>query len=757
MSKEQPRHRRFSLTRHKHSLWALPAFGLVLIAALWTATWLQLQSTERTLLGEKVRDTEKEVAAFERYTRQVIKNVDQTARLVKHEFEQQGSLDLPRLIREGLVESGGLVVLNIADARGDIIARSQPSGTFNISDREYFRLHAGLDTGSLDISKPVVGRGSGLSIVLLSRRLNHSDGSFAGIVTLAVTPEYFMAFHQDADLGTQGTLGLLGLDGAFRASYLAGAATSVPVTGGPQLVTRAQSNPIGHYEERSDVDGVMRIVAYRKIADYPFIVTAAQSTNEALEDFYQHRNNYLSIAAAVSLVILVFFGVVTLLAFRLKRHRGKLKIQRRFLETLVDNVPSGITVRSMRPGTFGRYVLCNESNRLIFGIGPKEALGKTVLDVMTGPYAEQIMEFDRQLLASPMVQDIVQVRDVPGQGPRIYHLLRAPIFDGEGPVDYIMTSATDITQERARRDELELASKVFETTADAIVISDADDRVVMVNTAFSKVTGYDAQAIVGKILDESPFGPLDVAEAQSRDQRLDRDGVVTAEVPRAHKDGTLLSLWLTASVVRNADGNIRNYVRVFTDISPLKETQQKLEQLASLDSLTGLPNRRLLQDRLEQAAHRAQRNKKEMAVMFIDLDGFKKVNDTLGHDVGDLLLQQVALRLQKCIRLSDSIGRLGGDEFAIILEDTQQPEDAMIVGERILAAFASPFVLDGHRVTATASIGIAIYPEDGTEPAELLKNADVAMYRAKQAGRKQFKFFSEALTPCLSSPLVRSI
>jgi diguanylate cyclase (GGDEF)-like protein/PAS domain S-box-containing protein len=756
MNKEQPR-RRFSLTRHKHSLWALPAFGLVLIAALWAATWLQLQATERTLIGQKVRDTEKEAASFERYMQQAIRNVDQTARLVKHEFEQQGSLDLPRLIREGLVESSGLVVLIIADARGDIIARSQPAGPFNISDREYFRLHAERDTGLLDISKPVVGRGSGLSIVLLSRRMNHPDGSFAGIVSLAVAPEYFMAYYQDADLGTQGTLGLLGLDGTFRARYVAGAATSVPDSGAPQLVTRAQTYPIGHYEERSDIDGVMRIVAYRKLADYPFIVTAAQSTNEALENFYQHRNNYLSIALAVTLVILVFFAVVTLLAVRLQRHRGELKVQRRFLETLVDNVPSGITVRSMLPGTFGQYVLCNESNRLIFGTGPKEALGNTVRDVMAAPYAAQIMEFDRQLLASPMVQDIVQVRDLPGAKPRILHLVRAPIFGAEGRVDYIMTSATDITQERARTDELELASKVFETTADAIVISDADDRVVMVNTAFSKVTGYDAQAIVGKILDESPFGPLDVAEAQSRDQRLDRDGVVTAEVPRVHKDGTPLSLWLTASVVRNADGNIRNYVRVFTDISPLKETQQKLEQLASLDSLTGLPNRRLLQDRLEQAAHRAQRNRKEMAVMFIDLDGFKKVNDTLGHDVGDLLLQQVALRLQKCIRLSDSIGRLGGDEFAIILEDTQQPEDAMIVGERILAAFASPFVLDGHRVTATASIGIAIYPEDGTEPAELLKNADVAMYRAKQAGRKQFKFFSEPLTPCMSIPLPRPV
>jgi diguanylate cyclase (GGDEF)-like protein len=226
-------------------------------------------------------------------------------------------------------------------------------------------------------------------------------------------------------------------------------------------------------------------------------------------------------------------------------------------------------------------------------------------------------------------------------------------------------------------------------------------------------------------------------------ERQLRDGFVTAEVQRFRKDGSSLSLWVTASCVRNTDGTLRNYVRVFTDISLLKETQQKLEQLASFDTLTGLPNRRLLHDRLEQAARRAQRSNKGMTVMFIDLDGFKKVNDTLGHDVGDLLLQEVALRLQKCIRLSDSVGRLGGDEFAMVLEDTQERADSIRIGERILAALATPFVLGGHPVTAAASIGIAVYPRDGTDPLTLLNNADVAMYRAKQAGRKQFRFYSE--------------
>jgi diguanylate cyclase (GGDEF)-like protein/PAS domain S-box-containing protein len=740
---KQPRHRRFSLTRHKNSLWALPAFGLLLVAGMWVATWMQFQATERALIGAATHNTENLATEFAQYTERAVKDLDRMTLLVKHESEHYGAIDLPRLIQEGLLErGGGHVVLSIADAQGNIIARNQPFTPFSIADREYFRLHAERDTGLLDVSKPVVGRTNGSSTVVFSRRLNHRDGSFAGIVLVAVMPEYFTEFYQESELGKLGSVAVLGLDGTLRARRVGANVTSVADGTEPALVARVQANPSSQYQTQSDPDHVARIVAYRKLADYPFIVTVAQATDEALDDFYQQMSTYVIIRALATVVIILFFSVVTVLAMRLQRHRAELKSQRLFLETLVDNVPSGITVRSMRPEDFGQYVLCSESNRLIFGTGPKEALGKTVVDVMAAPYAAQIMEYDRQMLASPMVQDIVQVRDLPGKEPRIYHLLRAPIFGTDGQIDYIMTGASDITEERARTDELRLASKVFETTADAIVISDAEDRVVMVNAAFSKLTGFDAREIVGEFLDDSPFGPIDPAEAKSRDEQLDREGFVAAEVPRIRKDGTPLSLWLTASCVRNADGTIRNFVRVFTDISLLKETQRKLEQLASFDTLTGLPNRRLLHDRLEQTARRTQRSNNGMAVMFIDLDDFKKVNDTYGHGVGDQLLQEVGSRLQKCIRSSDSVGRLGGDEFGIVLEGARLPAEAAQIGERIVAAMAEPVVVEGHRLTVAASIGIAIYPHDGTDAATLLRNADAAMYAAKQAGRNRFRFFS---------------
>ena len=744
MSLKPPRYRHFSLTRHKRSLWALPAFGLLLIAAIWTSTWLHLRSTERTSIAATTHDTESIVASFELSTLRAIKDADRITRLVKYEFEQGGKLDLLALIRMGQFEGSGLVVVTVADAKGDVFARSQPAAPFNVADRENFVMHAQRDTGQLDISKPVVSRASSRSTILLSRRMNDPEGKFAGVVVVAVTPEYFMEFYQEADLGKQGSLGLLGLDGHFRARRVGGEATSASDGSEAQLVARAKALPVGHYETQGDIDHVMRIVAYRKLAGYPFIVTAAQATDEALADYYRNRNIYLVIAATATAVIVLFFAVLTVLAMRLQRHRAELKIQRRFLENIVDNVPSGIAVRSMLPDTYGQYVLWNESNRLTFGITSEDALGKTVTDVVPPRNATQVMELDRQLLASPMVQDLLQVRDLPGKGRRTYRLIRAPLFDEVGEVEYIMTSAMDVTEEHARTAELRLASKVFETTADAIVMSDADDRVVMVNAAFSKLTGYDAHEIVGKILAESPFRPIDPAEYKTRMERLQRDGFVTGEVPRFRKDGSPLSLWVTASLVRNDDGTIRNYVRVFSDISLLKETQRKLEQLASYDTLTGLPNRRLLHDRLEHALVRGERHQVSMALMFIDLDDFKGVNDSHGHDIGDLLLREVAVRLESCIRGSDTIGRVGGDEFVIVLEDACLPSDAVGVCHRIEKALAMPFELNGHRVRTAASVGVALYPRDGTDASTLLRNADVAMYKAKRTGSNRFQFFSES-------------
>jgi PAS domain S-box-containing protein len=212
-----------------------------------------------------------------------------------------------------------------------------------------------------------------------------------------------------------------------------------------------------------------------------------------------------------------------------------------------------------------------------------------------------------------------------------------------------------------------LASKVFETTADGIVISDRDDRVIRVNSAFTKLTGYTQDEMQNHRVFDSPFTPLDREEAEKRMERLRVEGVVTAQIQRRHKDGSELHLWLTATFVLDGDGEIVNYVRVFSDISQIRNAQRRLEQLANFDSLTGLPNRRLFSDRIQQAILRAERSGCGIGLLFLDLDGFKHINDSCGHDVGDQLLSVVARRLTACVRSSDSLCRLGGDEFTVII------------------------------------------------------------------------------------------
>ncbi|NDP43595.1 MAG: diguanylate cyclase, partial [Aromatoleum sp.] len=724
-------------------LLAIPAFGVMLVAAVWTATLLQLATSERAAVTAALRDTENFVATYEQYARRAIKNADRTALLVKREFERDGAMNLPELVAAGLVDRGDFAAVRITDALGIVVASSLPSERpFSVADRDYFHLHAAQDTGRLDISKPVVGRATGRTVILLTRRMNHRDGTFAGTVSLAVTPDYFTDFYQEAKLGNRGALSILGLDGVFRARRVGHESASTPEAGNKQLVAQAQLAAEGSYEGVSPIDGTLRLIAYRKVADYPFIVMAAQAKDEVLAEFHRSRDRYLLIATATSAVILAFFAVVTVLAVRLQRNRADLKTQRGFLQTLVHNLPIGVAVRSMKAADHGRYLLWNESNEVVFGVKAERALGKAAAEVMPGELAARIEEWDRELLASPMVQEVMKAVDVAGRGRRIIRGIHAPIFGADGAVEYLMSIASDVTEEQASADDLRLASKVFETTADGIMLTDGDDRVIMVNPAFSRLTGYGPGEIVGQTLAESPFRPIDPAASEARMVRLHSEGFVTDEVQRFRKDGTPLFLWVTGTCVRDAAGAIVNYVRVFSDISPLKEAQRKLEQLASFDTLTGLPNRRLLDDRLDQALRRALRLGGGAALLFIDVDGLKEVNDTYGHDVGDLLLQDIAARLRECVRASDSVGRYGGDEFVIVLEDGARAADALCVCQRIVAALADPVDVGGHRVRRGASIGIALYPQDGTDGATLLKNADVAMYEAKKGGRNRFVFFA---------------
>lgn len=303
----------------------------------------------------------------------------------------------------------------------------------------------------------------------------------------------------------------------------------------------------------------------------------------------------------------------------------------------------------------------------------------------------------------------------------------------------------EIDERKKAEKELSLLATVFEHSGEAIMITDADNNIIETNAAFYKQTGYTQQEMLGKNPRVLASGETKAETYQQMWGDLNNKGFWQGEIWDRAKDGHVYPTWTSITAVRDEQNRICNYIASFSDITEHKAAQDRIHYLAHHDSLTDLPNRFTLTERLEQTISSARRNTEKVAVMFIDLDHFKNINDTLGHDMGDKLLVQVGQRLQSCVRNSDIVARLGGDEFVVALAEIEDIETVFHVADKILHTLGLPYALDGHDLHSSPSIGIAFFPEDGENVEEVMRNADVAMYHAKFRGRNNYQFFEEAM------------
>lgn len=300
----------------------------------------------------------------------------------------------------------------------------------------------------------------------------------------------------------------------------------------------------------------------------------------------------------------------------------------------------------------------------------------------------------------------------------------------------------EIVEHNRLDSELRLAMKVFQNTSEAIVITDKNANIVDVNQAFTRITQYERSEVVGRNPRVMQSGRHDVEFYRKMwSEILASSGHWSGEVWDRRKDGEIYPKWLAINCVRDECDEIVNFVAIFSDISHIKVTEEKLERLAFYDPLTGLPNRMLFRDRLNHELEICKRNDTIVAVLFIDLDRFKYVNDTYGHGVGDLLLTEVARRIEASIRAADTVARLGGDEFATIISELKTGQAASATANAIIKRIQGPFEVDGKVVSIGASIGISVYPDDAKDFSTLIKYADVAMYHAKEAGGDKFQYF----------------
>ena len=292
----------------------------------------------------------------------------------------------------------------------------------------------------------------------------------------------------------------------------------------------------------------------------------------------------------------------------------------------------------------------------------------------------------------------------------------------------------------------DMSARIIESVEEGVVITDEHNIIRSVNPAFSKSTGYSANEVIGQtpaLLKSGHHGNKFYREMW---ESLNEIGQWRGEIWNRNKSGVVYPGWLSISAVRDNQQQIRNYVGLFSDTVSTQDVMERLHNLAYYDGLTGLPNRRLFMDRLNVSITHARRDKRMLAIMFVDLDEFKQVNDTLGHGIGDELLKSVAERMKSCLREEDTLARLAGDEFIVLLPVLPHPDAAKNVAEKFKESFAQTLRIDGHELHVTASIGIVIYPDDGEDAESLIKHADIAMYRIKESGRNGFVKYVPAMS-----------
>ncbi len=441
----------------------------------------------------------------------------------------------------------------------------------------------------------------------------------------------------------------------------------------------------------------------------------------------------------VSIIAFCATGIL----FSLFSERTKLKTRskaaeesNRRLRSVLDAAADAVLVADAK----GRHIYANHQAASLLGV-PIEVLLQThiVEHVPANRLAATLVSFE-QLRTQGRLCTELQLQHRDGT------VIAVEVNAVQLPDGNFYGSFRDITERKRSEARLRQAAKVFESTVEGVLVADADVRISAVNRAFCKITGYTEEEVLGKSPRIFKSGRHDQSFYRTLWKSIEETGAWRGEIWDRRKSGEIYPAWMTINAVRDESGKLTNYVSVFSDISDIKQFEERLKFLAQHDPLTQLPNRLLLSDRLERGIQRSKRDAGKLAVLFVDLDSFKKVNDALGHPVGDQLLQAVARRLTDCLRAEDTVARLGGDEFVVVLEGFASVDDISTIATKILQALADPFNLEDEVLFIGASIGISVYPHDGQDSVSLLKNADAAMYQAKEDGRNTFRFYSGKLT-----------
>jgi len=427
-----------------------------------------------------------------------------------------------------------------------------------------------------------------------------------------------------------------------------------------------------------------------------------------------------------------------------KQAEQQLRESERLLRTIFEQAGVGVAIITTATGEFERV---NQRYCEIVGYNSAEMTGGMNFQQITHPDdLEDDLNNMARLIAREITEFSMEKRYFHKEGHIVWvNLTVSAAWQSGDPALHHIAVVEDISQRIEEEQKLRLSAKVFSSAMEGILVTDAEGTIVDVNQAFSTLTGYSREEVLGqnpRILKSEQQNSAFYADMW---QQLQDTGLWRGEVWNKKKNGQEYAELLTISGIRNAHDELTHYVGLFSDITDAKQQQLKLEHIAHFDLLTGLPNRVLLQDRLQQALNHHHRTGKTLAICFLDLDGFKSVNDNLGHKAGDQLLQEITQRMTNTVRSDDTVARVGGDEFVLLLGDFDTSYEYEVLLHRLLESIAMPFQILGGTVQVSASIGVTFYPGDQSDADLLLRHADQAMYEAKTSGKGRYHIFDPAI------------
>ncbi len=533
--------------------------------------------------------------------------------------------------------------------------------------------------------------------------------------------------------------GIFGIDTAGQLTFVNPAALSMLGFSEEEMIGRDVHNLIHH----SHKDG-----SRYSVEDCPMYNSCAQATNTHVADEILWRKDGSSFPVEYASMPITKDGrlmgaVVTFSDITARKRAEKaLRESEEKYRSIFDNAPLGL----LHINKEGVMTSCNDKLVEIIGSSREALIGLKMLDLPD----KKIVGAVKQALDGKSGYYDDDYRSFTSHKVTPIHALFAPIIFEKGEIIGGIGIIDDITErkraEEVLRESEERFRQVVDNMSEVFWLRSADNlNVLYVSPAYERIWGRTRQSLY-----DNPDSFIDSVADEDKPMVIERfnayleGGSFDLEYRIVRPDGGIRWVWSKSFPVRDDQGNIVRHTGMGMDITEHKQAQEKIHQMAYHDYLTSLPNRKLFSDRLHIALAQAQRNQRGVTVILLDIDHFKDVNDTLGHDVGDLLLKAAAERLSATLRKSDTVARYGGDEFALILPDLKEVESVIRVGRKIVDSFREPFLLGTHQLIATTSIGIALYPDDGTDEATLLKNADIAMYQAKQTGRNRYKIFEKS-------------